>query len=134
MRALPRSTFLLAGLLLVANAGAQSTQVYQWKDASGVTHYSDSPPPPGAKASDRRINGRKAAETQQVAAQPAESEACTKARYNLKLLSSEGAQVIQQDTDGDGKPDTTLDATARANQKELAAAAVKALCPAQAAG
>ena len=32
-------------------------KVYQWKDAKGVTHYSDSPPP-NQQAKDRRIDNR----------------------------------------------------------------------------
>ena len=39
----------LACLLACAalNAQAQSNGVYKWKDAKGVTHYSDTPPPDG---------------------------------------------------------------------------------------
>ncbi|MDC8759004.1 glutaredoxin family protein [Janthinobacterium fluminis] len=33
------------GVLLLACAGAASAQVYKWKDAKGVTHFSDTPPP-----------------------------------------------------------------------------------------
>ena len=36
-----------ACLLLAGTALAQSGGVYQWKDAQGVTHYSDAPPPQG---------------------------------------------------------------------------------------
>lgn len=32
------------GLLLLLCAGAASAQVYRWKDAQGVTHFSDKPP------------------------------------------------------------------------------------------
>lgn len=39
-------TFALAALLLPAAATAQ---IYQWKDASGKSHYSDQPPPATAK-------------------------------------------------------------------------------------
>ena len=48
------------------------------------------------------------------------------ARKNLDTLGHQGP--VQQDTDGDGKPDATLDDTARANQRALAEAAVKAYC------
>ncbi|HET6396979.1 MAG TPA: DUF4124 domain-containing protein, partial [Pseudoxanthomonas sp.] len=37
--------------------------------------------------------------------------------------------TVQQDTDGDGKPDHTLTAEERGAQRELAQAAVKAYCP-----
>ncbi len=127
MRALPRSPFLLAGLLLVANAGAQSTQVYQWKDANGVTHYSDSPPPPGAKAQDRRLSDSRRTQADTAAsAPPADSPQCTSAKLNLSILSNN--KQVRQDTDGDGKPDTVLAEADHANQKALAEAAVKAYC------
>ena len=62
---------------------------------------------------------------------PAEKAApnpqCLTAQQNLSLLSS-GVEV-QQDTDGDGKPDATLSPEDRASQKNLAEAAVKAYCP-----
>ena len=42
-----RPALLLIALLCCGTAGAQ---VYKWKDGKGVTHYSDQPPPPTAKA------------------------------------------------------------------------------------
>ena len=50
-----RSARMFAGLaLLVAVAApAVAGELYQWKDANGVTHYSDSPPP--GKATRRTI-------------------------------------------------------------------------------
>lgn len=36
-------------LLCLFAAGHAAAQVYKWKDASGVTHFSDTPPPPTAK-------------------------------------------------------------------------------------
>ena len=45
-----RSTLLLAVLsVLLAAANVAGAQAYKWKDASGRTQYSDTPPPPGAK-------------------------------------------------------------------------------------
>jgi hypothetical protein len=39
---------LAAALLLIAAAaGASAQNVYKWRDASGVMHISDTPPPPG---------------------------------------------------------------------------------------
>ena len=49
---------LKCGLLLLLCAGAASAQMYRWKDAHGVTHFSDTPPAtsvPVAKI-DSRIN------------------------------------------------------------------------------
>jgi hypothetical protein len=39
---------LLMALVCLAAAGNASAQVYKWKDAKGVTHFSDTPPPPSA--------------------------------------------------------------------------------------
>lgn len=45
-----RTTLLMtatgAALLAAAAGNALAQQVYKWKDARGVTHYSDTPPPP----------------------------------------------------------------------------------------
>lgn len=136
MRALsPTSLLSRAGLLfLLASASALvfAQQVYQWKDAKGVTHYSDSPPA-AQKATNRRIDNRGAALIEAPAAKPSEDPQCAVARGNLTLLSGTG--VVQQDTDGDGKADTNLDEAGRANQRNLAEASVKAYCkPAVAAG
>lgn len=127
MRASTRTR--LTGLVaLVALVGlcstAQAQKVYQWKDSQGVTHYSDSPPPGGAK--DRRIDNRGEPESKTAAAKPAEDPQCTMAKANLQVL--DGKNDVQQDTDGDGKPDKTLGTNDRANQRELASAAVKAYC------
>lgn len=124
MRVLPCLPVMALCLLLAPSADAQ--QVYQWKDKNGVTHYSDSPPPNQA-AQNRRINqyGAPAAETQ-PAGKPVENPQCTTARLNLQILANQGP--VQQDTDGDGKPDATLDEAGRANQRTLAEAAVKAYC------
>ena len=48
---------------------------------------------------------------------------------NLQVLA--GSAGVQQDTDGDGKPDKTLNDEDRANQRGLAEAAVKAYCTPQ---
>ena len=123
MRLLSRSCLLLLAAGLCANASA--TNVYQWKDAKGVLHSSDKPPP-GQKYETRRIDQR----GQTVDADPVEKAApspqCLTAQQNLSLLSS-GVQV-QQDTDGDGKPDATLDDAQRAAQKQLAESAAAVYC------
>lgn len=126
MRILPCLPVLALCLVAALTAHAQS-QVYQWKDSKGVTHYSDSPPP-NQQAQNRRINqyGAPATEATPVG-QPVENAQCTMARKNLEILGNSKGQ-IQQDTDGDGKPDTTLDDAGRENQRALADAAVKAYC------
>ena len=134
MRALSPVTLLTCtlALLLGASVPAFAQKVYQWKDAKGVTHYSDSPPP-SQHYQDRRIDNRGEPVPQDVAAgKSVESPQCTSAKLNLSLLA--GKSTLQQDTDGDGKPDKTLNDDDRANQRGLAEAAVKAYCKPQPAG
>jgi hypothetical protein len=124
MRILSRSCLLLLAAGLCASAAA--TNVYQWKDAKGVTHSSDKPPP-GAKYDTRRIDSQGQYVETAAPAAAAPSPQCTTAQTNLQLLAGTGE--VQQDTDGDGKPDKTLSADERTTQKNLAEAAVKAYCP-----
>lgn len=126
-------TSLGLATLLAAAAPASADDVYQWKDASGVTHYSQTPPPSGSYTT--RRGGTQAASApspQSAALSPTESPQCAGARKNVELLESKS--VVQQDTDGDGKPDKTLSDDDRANQLELARAMLKANCAAPAAG
>ncbi|WP_036136034.1 DUF4124 domain-containing protein [Luteimonas mephitis] len=112
--------------LLLAASTACAGDLYQWKDANGVTHYSQTPPASGSYT-ERTESGRASARPVETAtAKPAESAQCTTARANIAMLESKGA--VQQDSDGDGKPDKTLDDTERANQLELARALLKANC------
>lgn len=113
--------------LLLATGGAGAQELYQWKDANGVTHYSQTPPASG-DYTQRTESGRSPARpVETAAAEPAEPPQCADARANIALLESESP--VQQDTDGDGEPDRTLDDTERANQLELARALLKASCP-----
>lgn len=126
------AAIVLAFALPVAALSAAAGELYQWKDANGVTHYSDAPPPDQVKHENRIIrNSGGTAEATAKADAPAENAQCTTARANLKLLQGEGK--VGTDTDGDGKPDTELTADQRANRTELAAAAVKVHCTAPAA-
>ena len=97
-------------------------------DKNGATHSSDSPPP-NQTVQNRRINqyGPPAADTPQPAGKPVENPQCTMARANLQVLATNKGS-IQQDTDGDGKPDTVLDDAGRESQRNLAEAAVTAYC------
>lgn len=132
MRAQPSSLLLLrAAAILILSTGACSaamaSKIYQWKDAKGVSHYSDSPPP-AQQYKDRQIDNRGEPLPQdQAVGKPVENAQCVTARLNLSLLSGKGA--VQQDLDGDGKPDKVLNEDDRANQRNLADAAVKAYCP-----
>ena len=130
MRALSTHLLLIRACALLVLACACTTalagKVYQWKDANGVTHYADSPPP-NQQVKDRRIDNRGAPVAEVTAVgKSVENPQCTTAKLNLQVLA--GSAGVQQDTDGDGKPDKTLNDDDRANQRGLAEAAVKAYC------
>ena len=130
MSALSKRLLLIRACALVALASACTTalagKVYQWKDAQGVTHYADSPPP-NQQVKNRRIDDRGAPVAEEATVgKSVDNPQCTTARLNLQILA--GNTGVQQDTDGDGKPDKVLDDNDRANQRSLAEAAVKAYC------
>ena len=114
----------LAALLVpvLASATAQAAGIYQWKDAKGVSHYTDTPPP-DSQYKQRNIYHP---DIDQPAAKPAENPTCTSARKNIALLNSQ--QSLQMDSDGDGKPDKTLSDSDRANQLALAQATLNISC------
>ena len=115
---------IAAALLLstVATAAAQQ-RVYQWKDANGVTHYTDVAPKQIHQTREIEVNDGKPAEG---AAKQPESEQCTKARSNVARL--QGGEPVGIDTNGDGKPDRNMSADEHKAQLELNQAAVKAFC------
>jgi hypothetical protein len=123
---------LFGALLAAAGLGAAHAQqpaaeVYQWQDANGVTHFSQTPPAKGAYQQRAITNtGSAAPVAQATTAAAAESSQCTTARGNIEAL--QGDTAVQQDTDGDGTPDKVLDPAERAAQLEFAQAAVKAFC------
>ena len=120
MRALSR----LSGLLLLASATASAGTVYKWKDANGVTQYSEKPPA-GQKYEARQVENRDPL-PRETAAAAAENKACTDARGNLTLLNGPGK--VMQDADGDGTADTALTDEQRSAQTTLAEAAIQAYC------
>ena len=107
--------------LASSQASAQSSGVYKWKDAKGVTHYSDRPPPGQAYDS---VEANAAA---RVKAPAKEDPRCTTARQNLERLKSGGAD-IGLDADGDGKPDGPLTAEQRAQQQTKAEIVARSFC------
>lgn len=115
---------LLLTLLAAPALAQQQQRVYQWKDASGVTHYTDTPPTQTHKTRDIDVHSGTAASTE--TAKPVESEQCTNARANLKRLQSN--EPIGMDSNNDGKPDRNLSADERKSQTELNNAAVNAFC------
>lgn len=124
----PKSFLLpgvLAGLCLVLATPAFAAKVYQWKDAKGVTHYSDSPPPDQA-IKGRNLADKGGAESEQPVTKPVVNANCTNARSNLTVLG--GDQPVGIDEDKDGKPDRNLNDTERADRTDLAKAQVKLYC------
>ncbi len=117
-------------LLLLVPAIALAGGIYQWKDASGVTHYSDTPPPSAYKQ--RNIYNPDPDAPPATNKAPAENPACTTARNNIALLNSK--QNVQLDSNGDGKPDKALSDSDRANQLALAQATLNASCSSGPAG
>lgn len=123
MLTLPRLCCLL---LLSAAATASAANLYKWKDANGVTQYSERPPA-GKQFETRRItaSGASVAEPA-LAAEAGESEQCLGARKNLELLN--GSAPVTQSVGADGKPGAPLDDAQRAAQKQLAEAAAAVYC------
>jgi hypothetical protein len=115
----------IALLLVVAPGLAQQQRVYQWKDANGVTHYTDMPPAQSHRSRDIDNKGN-APEIATVT--PVENEQCANSRANLTRLQTN--QAVGVDTNGDGKSDRNLSSDERASQIELNQAAVKAYCSA----
>lgn len=117
---------LVAASLSPARAQQTAGEVYQWKDARGVTHYSQTPPASGAYQQRVITHAGNAAPVATAPVAAAENPQCVIARRNITAL--ESGQAAGPDADGDGQPDQTLDESQRAAQLALAQAAVKAYC------
>jgi hypothetical protein len=112
------------GLMLVATCGvvdgAVAQTVYKWTDSTGVTHYSEQPPPVTAKARQLQLKEAPAPEPAAAVSTPPQStataldaaksdfrkQACTTANSDLKLLSGRGMVLdtgtLQNPTGVDG--------------------------------
>lgn len=122
------TTLLIALCIALVATPVAAQSVYQWKDAKGVTHYADSPPP-GKTYTNRQIrhNGDTSApQPAEDTAMSAEDTNCKIARSNLKQLDSGVAVGI--DRDGDGKPDANLTKEERDTQSRLAKATIDVAC------
>ncbi|HEY1070850.1 DUF4124 domain-containing protein [Thermomonas sp.] len=118
-----RPLALALALAAAVTPAIAQQRVYQWKDANGVTHYTDVAPKQSHQARDIEVqDGRPAT----PAAKAQESEQCTNARANVARL--QGGDPIGMDANGDGKPDRNLTADERKAQLDLNQAAVKAFC------
>lgn len=122
-----RTPAWVAAVLLCLALPAAAQQVYQWKDAQGVTHYTDTPPPGQAKSTMRTV-GRKGATPQAAAAapKPVANADCSNARSNLTVL--QGKAPVGLDENKDGKPDRTLTDAERSSRTRLAEAAIDTYC------
>ena len=116
--------WLAAGLLCLALPAA-AQQVYQWKDANGVTHYTDTPPPGQSKPT-VRTGGGKAPAQAAAAPKPVANADCTNARSNLNVL--QGKDRVFMDENKDGKPDRELNAGERATRLKQAEHEVELYC------
>ncbi len=121
-RLIPALALALFALCVVTPVAAGD--VYQWKNANGVTQYSSTPPAKG-KFKSRTIRDDDLQATT-TPAKPAENPACAIARKNVELL--QGKAAVQIDSDGDGKPDKTLSDADRSNQMQFAQATLKLNC------
>ncbi|MFZ5657606.1 MAG: DUF4124 domain-containing protein [Pseudomonadota bacterium] len=128
MRRPDRTALLLALALALLPLAASAGEVYTWKDARGVTHYSDSPPP-GRKATTRPMDDRRPPPA--AAPKAVVNADCSNARSNLALL--QGTGKVGVDENKDGKPDRELTAAERASRLKLAEAQIDTYCDAPAA-
>lgn len=139
-----RSLIVLALLIIPTLATAQ---VYKWKDANGVAHYSETPPNQGTKYNEVKMNSGEVAPvaTAEVNNEQGENNSeggsseptakpvtdtpdnrkklCSSLKTNLATLQGSGPVVMQQD----GKP-TALDAGQRKQQLATAQAQYNQYC------
>lgn len=134
-------------VLLLAACPLAFAQAYKWKDAQGVTHYSDSPPPgQGAKVEKIQMKGGVSTPSPAANTGPAKSstagnpppgtpvadnpanrkELCTQLHKNLDVLQKE-AVVSMDDGKGGMKQ---LDAAGRQRQVETTQAQMTLYCKA----
>ncbi|HVJ61638.1 MAG TPA: DUF4124 domain-containing protein [Tahibacter sp.] len=76
-----KTRYLMLGLLVAAAGAADAAdKVYKWKDANGITHFSDAPPPKGQQFDNVKIVGQAAPITSTATEQkPADAAATTAA-------------------------------------------------------
>ncbi len=123
-----RPLFVALGLLtlgcLMSGPIAAQQKVYQWKDATGRTHYTSSPPASG------KYTVRGMVASPEAPAKPAQPEnpQCTQSRSNLAILKANSN--VRIDTDGDGKPDRLMSPDEHATQLKLAESIIATSCTA----
>lgn len=145
MKAIQVAFGLLAAV--AATAGHSADKVYKWKDAAGVVHFSDAPPPKGTEFDNVRIVNQSAAITQdqaaqqQAAAKPGEGEAkpapapagesqrCRSARERVAMLNSSSPLSVERD----GKL-VDMTAAERAAELRIATTTIESVCTPPAGG
>jgi hypothetical protein len=121
-----RSALTASVLTLCLAPAAFAGEVYQWKDANGVTHYSQTPPSQGKYETRSIYHRAPVADGQTAQASPSESPQCTTARRNIDLLQS--GKRLQVDSDGDGKADRDLSDSDRDKQLQIAQTVARVNC------
>ncbi|TCV94997.1 uncharacterized protein DUF4124 [Luteibacter rhizovicinus] len=137
-----RRYLVVALLVSVATMAHGQAQFYKWKDAQGVTHYTDAPPTTGTKFDKVHTNGTAEAPGPVPVPAPAPAAAnkapagttadtpdnrkklCTQLKANIDLLAS--SQPVSAD-DGKGGQ-TQLDANGRKQQQEAAQTQYQTYC------
>lgn len=135
--------------LLAAGAAHAQDKVYRWKDADGITHYSDEPPaegsaeemevnvpppvaaPPASEADEEAEAQRESEAADAEAAERLAAEnqqACEDAQRNLATLQAN--PEVSMDTDADGEPEIL---TPEQRDAQIAAnrAAIESYCTRQ---
>lgn len=135
--------YLMLGLLVAAASAADAAdKVYKWKDANGITHFSDSPPPKGQQFDNVRIVGQAApitaTATEQKPADPAaaapapgepqteeqrRAQRCAEAKQREGLLAGQQQLIAKRD----GK-DVALTGADREAELAVARALVQQYC------
>lgn len=103
-------------------AGAQ--QFYSWRDANGVRHYSQSPPPHD-NYQERMVREPRKPPAAAEPAKASSNPACTRARANIAVFANNDS--VSMDRDGDGKAEVLSDAQ-RAAELDRAMAVSKTAC------
>jgi hypothetical protein len=125
------SCVILATLLFSLAGLSQAGELYQWKDAKGVTHYSDAPPPKGQyQARNIQVRDGQKPPVAEVKVTTTANANCTLSKTNLERLKAGGD--IGLDANRDGKPDAPLNAEEQARQVELAETNIRKFCTTQA--
>lgn len=138
MKAIQVAFGLLAAV--AATTGHSADKVYKWKDANGIVHFSDAPPPKGTEFDNVRIVNQSTAITQTdaAAAAPATGDAaaakpapdnsnaarCDNAQKRVALLSSNLPLTVQR-----GDKIVEMTAADRAAELSIAKTTAESLCP-----